>query len=72
MTPLLVELSPREEQVILLFADGLGHREIAVRLDISPLTVRDYTREARRKLGAATIAQAVAIVVRARADVLMA
>lgn len=66
MTPLLLELSPREEQVILLFAAGCGTREIAARLGIAEATVRTYTREARFKLGASTVAHAVAIVIRVR------
>ena len=69
MTPLVPELTDREEQVVLLFGDGLGHREIARSLGISPLTVRDHARHARRKLNAATIAQAVAIVIRERTAV---
>jgi len=66
MTPLLAELSPREEQVILLFGEGFGSREIADRLGISVWTVKSHRDRARRKLGASTTAHAVAIVMRVR------
>lgn len=66
MTPLHESLSPREEQVLLLFGDGLGEREIACRLGISHWTVRSHRSSAIHKLGATTTAHAVAVVVRLR------
>lgn len=69
MTPLLDALSPREEQVLVLIGDGLGLREIADELDISPWTVRSHRDNGRRKLGAVTTAHAAAIVARLRAGV---
>lgn len=67
VTPLLDSLTEREEEVILLIADGFGLREIGERLGISWWTARDYRDQAREKLGATTQAHAVAIVLRARA-----
>jgi DNA-binding CsgD family transcriptional regulator len=66
VTPLCDRLSPREEEVIVLLADDLGQREIALRLGIAEATVRSYRASARTKLGVQTTAAAVAIVVRAR------
>lgn len=66
MTPQLELLSDREEAVLVLLSEGLGLREIAARLDISPWTVKSHRANARRKLGATTQTQAVAIVVAAR------
>lgn len=48
------ELSPREQQVAHLAADGLTNREIATALFISPRTVEDHLAAARRKLGVAS------------------
>ncbi len=67
MTPLCERLSPREEEVLLLLADGFGVNEIARRLGITSYTVKAYRANARYKLGAATTAQAVAILARLRA-----
>ena len=69
MTPLLPALTDREEQVLLLLAEGHGPREIALRMGIAPSTVRGYRDTARGKLGAATTTQAVAILVRFRVEV---
>lgn len=66
MTPIVAELSEREEQVVLLLADGFGVGEIAKRLGITPWTVKSHRENARRKLRASTTAHAVAIVVRLR------
>lgn len=66
MTPMLEVLSPREEEVLVLIGDGLGLREIGKRLAISHWTVKTHRDSARRKLGASTQTQAVAIVIAAR------
>ncbi len=62
-----VSLTCRERQVLERVASGMGHREIASELDMSPLTVRSHQRSIRRKLGASTLANAVAIYLRAKA-----
>jgi PAS domain S-box-containing protein len=61
-------LSPREHQVVELLASGNTGEEVAVRLGISPATVRVHVRNATGKLGANTRTQAVAIAV-ARGEV---
>lgn len=68
MTPLLVAITEREEEILLLLGEGLGEREIAVRLGISRWTVRAHRSNARRKLNAITTTQAVAIVIRAQRE----
>ncbi len=54
-------LSPREEQCLSLLASGLRTKEIARTLSLSPASVELYLRNARKKLGAATREQAIAI-----------
>ena len=46
----LERLSPRELMVIRYYGEGLSHKEVARRMDISPTTVRHYLRCAYRKL----------------------
>lgn len=65
--PLCLELTPREEQVVLHLADGMGEREIAGRLGITIWTVRAHRSNALRKLDCRTTAHAVAVVIRLRA-----
>jgi DNA-binding CsgD family transcriptional regulator len=57
-------LTPREREVIALLAEGLNAEEVARDLVISPLTVRTHVRNAKEKLGARTMAHAIAIVLR--------
>lgn len=53
-------LTPREQEVLALVAEGLNSAAIGVRLSISPATVRTHVEHAREKLGARTRAEAVA------------
>jgi len=57
-------LSGRERDVLLLLATGLKNQRIAERLGVAEITVRMHMAAARRKLGARTREQAVAIAVR--------
>lgn len=59
-------LSPREQQVVSLLAEGLANKQIAHQLDISDTTVKGYLRDVYDKLGANDRAQAVAIALRHR------
>jgi len=59
-------LSPREQQVVSLLAEGLANKQIAHRLDISETTIKGYLRDVYDKLGANDRAQAVAIALRHR------
>jgi non-specific serine/threonine protein kinase len=54
-------LSPREQQVLALVAEGLTDKEIAERLVISSGTVMFHLKSLRRKLGARSRTEAVAI-----------
>ena len=54
-------LTDRELQVLGLVAAGLQSGDIAEHLLLSPETVRSHVHNAKRKLGARTRAQAVAI-----------
>jgi len=44
-------LSPREEEVLRLLAQGLSHKEVAERLGISEKTVATYRERGMEKLG---------------------
>jgi DNA-binding NarL/FixJ family response regulator len=50
-------LSPRELEVLELFGRGLGMREIASKLEISPKTIETHRRHIGRKFGFRTIAE---------------
>jgi DNA-binding NarL/FixJ family response regulator len=54
-----VGLSPREQRVVSLIAQGLSNDQIAAREYITVNTVKTYIRTAYRKIGASTRAQAV-------------
>jgi two-component system, NarL family, response regulator YdfI len=53
-------LTPREAEVLQLLADGLGNKEIALRLSISEHTIKFHIRSILGKLGAASRTEAVA------------
>ena len=55
------ELSPKQLTALRLLAQGLDRKEIADRMGIGEETVKTHLAEVRRKLGARTSAQAVAI-----------
>ena len=55
-------MTPREHQVILLIAEGLGNKEIAVRLHIATHTVKSHVRNVMEKLTLRTRLQIAAYV----------
>lgn len=55
------ELSPKQLAVLQLLAQGMDRKQMAERLGIGEETVKTHLAEVRRKLGARTSAQAVAI-----------
>lgn len=57
-------LSPREREVLALVARGLNAEEIGEQLGLAPATVRTHVRNAKRRLGARTRAQAVTMALR--------
>lgn len=57
-------LTPREEQVLRLMADGLSHAQIADRLVITSRTVAKHVERILSKLRVHTRAQAVALALR--------
>jgi DNA-binding CsgD family transcriptional regulator len=56
-----LDLSPREHEVLQLFAAGLGTSTIATRLAISRVTVRNHAQRILTKLGAHSRLEAVAM-----------
>jgi DNA-binding NarL/FixJ family response regulator len=57
--PLLEALTPREEEVLQLLADGLSNKAIALRLGISDHTVKFHVNAILGKLGAQSRTEAV-------------
>lgn len=55
------ELTDREQQVLAMMADGLGNKEIAMRLGISSHTVKFHISSILGKLGAGSRTEAVSI-----------
>jgi NarL family two-component system response regulator LiaR len=60
----LLELSPRERQILELLAEGLRVKQIAEQLSLSPATVHTHVRNAIAKLEVDTRTEAVALAVR--------
>jgi DNA-binding CsgD family transcriptional regulator len=65
VTDLVMVLSPRESEMLMLLAEGLSGEEIAEMLVLSPATVRTHVHNAMVKLGAHTRGQAIATALRA-------
>jgi DNA-binding NarL/FixJ family response regulator len=59
MTPTGPQLSPREQEILQLLAEGLGVTPIARRLYISESTAKTHVSKLYEKLGAANRAQAI-------------
>jgi two-component system, LuxR family, response regulator FixJ len=57
----LQKLTPRETEVMQLLVEGLQHRDIAERLEISPRTVEVYKARMMEKLQCRSIAEAQAV-----------
>ena len=58
-TSALRELTPREQEIVSLVAQGLSNEQIAARLFVSPLTAKTHVNRAMTKLGARDRAQLV-------------
>jgi PAS domain S-box-containing protein len=65
VTDLVMVLSPRESEMLMLLAEGLSGQEIAEKLVLSPATVRTHVHNAMVKLDAHTRGQAIATALRA-------
>lgn len=66
--PELLGLTPREREIVELLLRGHSNAQIAEACGTQPLTVRNQLVSIYRKLGAATRAEAVAIVLRSGRD----
>jgi DNA-binding NarL/FixJ family response regulator len=58
----LVNLTPREREVLALLVEGLGQEQIAAQLVISPATARTHLQRVLRKLDVRSRAEAVELV----------
>jgi len=58
---LLASLTDRETEILALLSDGSSTRDVAERLDISPLTVQSHVKNILAKLGVHTKVEAVRI-----------
>ena len=54
-------LTPRETEILKMYARGMTHPEIAGKLWLATETVKSHTKHIRAKLGAKTTAHAIAI-----------
>lgn len=59
-----VSLTNREREILALLADGLGNKQIAARLGVSPNTVKTHLELLFEKIGVRSRAEAVAVGVR--------
>ena len=59
-------LTTRERQCLRLLVDGLDTAQMAVRLDVSPATVRTHVQSMLTKLGAHSRLEAASLAVRYR------
>ncbi len=57
-------LTPRQERVLELVAEGFTYREIAARLSISTSTVRFHVQGLKERLAARTMSELVAVAIR--------
>jgi DNA-binding NarL/FixJ family response regulator len=64
VTDLVMLLSSRESEVLMLLAEGLSGEQIAAQLVLSPQTVRTHIQNAMVELGAHTRGQAIATALR--------
>jgi DNA-binding NarL/FixJ family response regulator len=62
----LATLTPREREVLLHLAEGIGRREVAERMHLSAHTVRSHLQNLMGKLGVHTTLEAVALARRAQ------
>jgi DNA-binding NarL/FixJ family response regulator len=62
----LASLTPREREVLLHLAEGIGRREVAERMHLSAHTVRSHLQNLMGKLGVHTTLEAVALARRAQ------
>jgi len=63
-SPPMASLTQRERQILSLLEDGLGNKQIAARLGISPSTVKTHLELLFEKLDVTSRAEAVAVSVR--------
>jgi DNA-binding NarL/FixJ family response regulator len=62
----LAMLTPREQEVLSYLANGIGRREVAERMHLSPNTVRSHLQNLMAKLRVHTTLEAVALARRAQ------
>ena len=62
-------MTVRERDVLRLVARGMGTREIAIQLGVSPKTVDSHRRNIREKLGLANARDLVRYAVRCAEDI---
>lgn len=60
----IIKLSPRQVEIVMLLVEGKTYTEISHILSISPETVKDHIREARRKLNVENRTQLIVVFVR--------
>lgn len=66
LQPQTIRLTNRELRIVRLLFDGLSNPEIAHRLNLNPLTVRNYISRLLRKFGARNGTELLAKVIDSR------
>lgn len=59
--PCCIEFAPRQREILSLIAEGMGDKEIAARLGISPRTVRTHLERLYLRYGIHSRSAAVAL-----------
>jgi two-component system, NarL family, response regulator DevR len=66
--PKLSRLSPQEERILDMIADGLTNKEIGERINLSDKTVKNYVSSILQKLEVARRSEAASFIARVRAE----
>jgi two-component system response regulator DevR len=66
--PKLSRLSPQEERILEMIADGLTNKEIGERINLSDKTVKNYVSSILQKLEVARRSEAASFIARVRAE----
>ena len=61
---MIPRLTPRQQEILQLYANGLSVKDIAFQLDVTESTIKAHTTAAYKNLGARDRSHAIAIAMR--------